>query len=121
MTEVFFLYYEEHDWAAHIEKAGYKIYYQGNSLVLHKESIATVKDSPFQIYYLHRGRMLFARRNTSGLNKLVSLTYLYSVSAIRNSIGFVSKRRFDLLLAFWKAVWWNLTHYRGVLSGLPQL
>lgn len=121
MTEVFFLYYEEHDWAAHIERAGYKIYYQGNSLVLHKESISTVKDSPFQIYYLNRARILFARRNTKGINKLISLLYLYFISAPRISIGFILKNRFDLTGAYLKAVWWNLTHYKEAKSGIPKL
>lgn len=41
MTEVYFLYYEEHDWAAHIQRAGYKLYYQPKSHILHKESLAT--------------------------------------------------------------------------------
>jgi hypothetical protein len=121
MTEVFFLYYEEHDWAAHIERAGYKIYYQGNSLVLHKESISTVKDSPFQIYYLNRARILFARRNTKGLNKLITLLYLYLISAPRITIGFIFKNRFDLMWAYWKAIWWNLTHYKEAELGIPKL
>lgn len=121
MTEVFFLYYEEHDWAAHIERAGYKIYYQGNSLVLHKESISTVKDSPFQIYYLNRGRILFARRNTKGFSGLITLLYLYFVSAPRITIGFILRKRFDLMWAYWKAVWWNLTHHKESVIGIPKL
>ncbi len=120
MTEVYFLYYEEHDWAAHIKKAGYKIYYQGKSLVYHKESISTVKNSPFQIFYLHRGRILFARRNNNGLTKLFSLMYLYFISAPRISLGFIFNKRGDLMWAYWKAVWWNWTHCKN-LKGLPQL
>jgi len=121
MTDIFFLYYEEHDWAAHIERAGYKIYYQGNSLVKHKEAISTVKDSPFQIYYLNRGRILFARRNTKGFKKAISLLYLYFISAPKISIEFILRKRFDLMLAYWKAVWWNLTHRKGIIYGLPKL
>ncbi|VAW27586.1 Glycosyl transferase, family 2, partial [hydrothermal vent metagenome] len=75
MTEKFFLYYEEHDWAEHIKKAGYKVYFQGKSLVLHKEAVSTVKESPFQIFYLTRGRILYARRNNHGLTKLLSFLY----------------------------------------------
>lgn len=121
MTEIFFLYYEEHDWAAHIERAGYKIYYQGNSLVLHKESISTVKDSPFQIYYLNRGRILFARRNTKGAKRLITLLYLYLVSGPRISLGYLSKKRPDLVKAYWKAVWWNITHRKNIVFGIPKL
>ncbi len=121
MTEIFFLYYEEHDWAAHIEKAGYKIFYQGKSLVLHKESISTVKDSPFQIYYLNRGRILFARRNTKGLSRFLTLVYLYFISGPRISIGFISRGRFDLFFAYWKSVWWNITHRKNIIFGIPKL
>jgi GT2 family glycosyltransferase len=120
MTEVFFLYYEEHDWAEHIKKAGYKIYYQGKSLVYHKESISTVKDSPFQIFYLHRGRILYARRNNKGLTKLLSLAYLYLISAPKISLEFLLKKRPDLMFAYWRAIWWNWTHHKNIY-GLSRL
>ncbi len=121
MTEVFFLYYEEHDWAEHIKKAGYKIYYQGKSLVYHKESISTIKDSPFQIFYLHRGRILYARRNNKGINKLLSLCYLYLISAPKISLELLlKKKRPELMLAYWRALWWNWTHHKNIL-GLPKL
>ncbi len=118
MTEVFFLYYEEHDWASRIKQAGYKIYYQGRSLVLHKESISTVKESPFQIFYLHRGRVLYARRNRKGFIKLLSLFYLYLIVLPKTVISYAIKGRFDLALAYLKAMWWNLSHFKGVHDNL---
>lgn len=114
MSEVFFLYYEEHDWAAHIKKAGYKIYYQGKSLVLHKESISTVKNSAFQIYYLTRGRVIFARRNSKGFTKLLSMLYIYIITIPKITLGYLLKGRFDLIHAFWRAMYWNLTHHKEV-------
>ncbi len=120
MTEVFFLYYEEHDWAEHIKKAGYKIYYQGKSLVLHKESISTVKDSPFQIFYLNRGRILYARRNSKGLNKLLSFFYMNLLAIPKTAITYALKRRLDLSRAVCKAGWWHFTHHKGLFS-LPKL
>jgi len=108
MSEVFFLYYEEHDWAARIEKAGYKVYFDGRSLVKHKESISTVKDSPFQIYYINRGRILFARRNNKGLVKFLSLLFLYGISMPKIILQYVLKGRSDLANAVLKSVWWNL-------------
>ncbi|MDP2723604.1 MAG: glycosyltransferase family 2 protein [Bacteroidales bacterium] len=121
MADVYFLYYEEHDWAAHIKKAGYKIYYCGASLVLHKESISTVKNSPFQIYYLTRGRMLFARRNTRGITKFLSILYLNFVTLPKITISFILKRRPDLVWAYWKAVVWNITHQKGIVFEMPKL
>lgn len=121
MADIFFLYYEEHDWAAHIKRAGYKTYYNGKSLVYHKESVSTGKDSPFKIYYLTRGRILFARRNTSGIKKVIALLYIYFITTPRISIGYIFKLRFDLVWAFWKAVWWNITHRSGTIFALPTL
>lgn len=116
MADIFFLYYEEHDWASRIKRAGYKIYYQGKSLVYHKESISTVKDSPFQIYYLTRGRVLYARRNTFGLNKFFSTIYIYLISVPKITIEYMLRGRFDLVKAFWRATYWNLTNFKRVYT-----
>jgi len=121
MAEVFFLYYEEHDWASHVKNAGYQIYYCGSSLVLHKESISTVKNSPFQIYYLTRGRILFARRNTHGYKKILSFLYLNFITLPKITFSFLIKRRPDLVWAFWKAVGWNITHQKGIVFEMPKL
>ncbi|MDA3943870.1 MAG: glycosyltransferase family 2 protein [Bacteroidetes bacterium] len=110
MSEVFFLYYEEHDWAARIEKAGYKIYFDGRSLVKHKESISTVKNSPFQLFYLNRGRILYARRNNKGIVKLLSILFLYGISMPKIMLQFLLKNRPDLAGAVLKSMWWNVTH-----------
>ncbi len=120
MTEVFFLYYEEHDWAEHIKKAGYKIYYQGKSLVLHKESISTVKESPFQIFYLTRGRLLYARRNNRGIIKILSMLYLNLVAVPKQIIHYLVQKRTDLARASFRAMWWHMTHYKNIY-GLPRL
>ena len=120
MTEVFFLYYEEHDWAKHIEKAGYKIYYQGKSLVLHKESISTVKESPFQIFYLTRGRLMYARRNTHGLKRIAAFSYLNLLALPKEVVVYILKKRVDLALAVFKAMGWHFTHYKGLYE-LPKL
>lgn len=114
MADIFFLYYEEHDWASRIKRAGYKIFYDGRSKVLHKESISTVKNSPFQIYYINRGRFLFARRNAKGLDKLLSALFLNFVTAPKITLEFLLKARFDLAKAFWRAIFWNMTHVKGI-------
>ena len=58
MTEIYFLYYEEHDWAEMVKRAGFKIFYQPKSYILHKESISTGKFSPLKTYYISRNRIL---------------------------------------------------------------
>ncbi|MEX0315067.1 MAG: glycosyltransferase family 2 protein [Allomuricauda sp.] len=110
MTEIYFLYYEEHDWAEMIKRAGYKIYYQTKSNILHKESISTGKFSPLKTYYISRNRILFARRNFKPLQLGISLLFQCLVSIPKNSLQFLLKKELQHFKAFWKAISWNLTH-----------
>lgn len=114
MTEIYFLYYEEHDWAEMVKRAGYKIYYQPQSYILHKESVSTGKFSPLKTYYISRNRILFARRNFKPIPLFISLLFQGLVSIPKNSIKFLVKREFGHLKAFWRAVAWNLTHGKTV-------
>ena len=112
MTEIYFLYYEEHDWAEMIKRAGYKVYYQPKSYILHKESLSTGKFSPLKTYYIARNRIVFARRNFKPVQLFVSLLFQTFVSIPKNTLTFLVKRQFQHLKAFWRAILWNLTHYR---------
>ncbi|KPM31195.1 Glycosyl transferase family 2 [Croceitalea dokdonensis DOKDO 023] len=110
MTEVYFLYYEEHDWAQMIKRAGYKIYYQPQSYILHKESLSTGKFSPLKTYYITRNRIVFARRNFKPIQLFVSLLFQAFVSIPKNIITFLFKRQFEHLSAYLRAIKWNLSH-----------
>ncbi len=110
MTEIYFLYYEEHDWAEMVKRAGYKIYYQPKSYILHKESVSTGKFSPLKTYYISRNRILFARRNFKPFQLFISLLFQSFVSIPKNTLMFIARREFEHLKAFWRAVSWNLTH-----------
>jgi GT2 family glycosyltransferase len=120
MTEVYFLYYEEHDWAEIIKRAGYKIYYQPNSYILHKESVSTGKNSPFKTYYLARNRMVFARRNLSGVTLFISIIFQLFISWPKNTIAFILQGRFLHLKAYCKGIFWNFLHYYSIKSN-PKL
>ena len=114
MADIYFLYYEEHDWCFRIKKAGYKVYYQANSLVFHKESISTGKDSPLKIHYISRNRILYARRNYNGFTFLLNLIYLSIIAIPKNSLMYLLKGKFTLFKAYWKGVFWNLTHFKNI-------
>lgn len=111
MTEIYFLYYEEHDWAEMIKRAGYKVYYQPKGFILHKESLATGKNSPLKTYYISRNRILFARRNFKGPHLMISLLFQALVSIPKNTLTFLLNGQTNHLIAFWRAVLWNLTHF----------
>jgi GT2 family glycosyltransferase len=110
MPEFFFLYYEEVDWCESIKKAGYKIFYVPSSRVYHKESMSIGKESVLKTYYLTRNRLLYMRRNTSGLKKLTWILFFLIFSIPKNALTFTLQRDMDRAKAFWKGLIWNLTH-----------
>jgi len=114
MTEIYFLYYEEHDWAQQIKRAGYKIYYQPESYILHKESLSTGKFSPLKTYYIARNRILYARRNFKPLQLCISLLFQCFVSIPKNMLVFLIKREYKHFKAFWNAILWNITHHKAI-------
>ncbi|MEO0571310.1 MAG: glycosyltransferase family 2 protein [Bacteroidota bacterium] len=114
MTEIYFLYYEEHDWAEQIKRAGYQVYYQPKSYILHKESLSTGKFSPLKTYYISRNRILFARRNFKPFQLMVSMFFQVFISIPKNTLVFASKREFKHVKAFWEAISWNLKNRKVV-------
>ena len=120
MTEVYFLYYEEHDWAEMAKRKGYKLYYQPASCILHKESVSTGKESPLMTYYMTRGRIIFARRNCSSFSLFISFLFQTFFSLPKNTLSLILQRKFKNLFAYWRAYIWNFTHYKGIRDN-PKL
>jgi GT2 family glycosyltransferase len=110
MPELFFLYYEEIDWCETIKRAGYKIYYVPASRVFHKESMSVGKNSTLKTYYLTRNRLLYMRRNSSGVSKLLAMAFFVLVSMPKNLITYLYQREIEHIKAFWRACLWNATH-----------
>ena len=110
MSYIFFLYYEEADWCARIKQAGYKIYYVGNSYILHKESVSTGKLSALKIYYQNRNRIVFMRRSQSGKDFYLALLYQLFVAIPKNAFKFLLKGKVSNFLAYYRAVGWHITH-----------
>jgi GT2 family glycosyltransferase len=110
MPENFFLYYEEMDWCERIKDAGYQVWIEPRAHILHKESISVGKNSPLKEYYLNRNRILFIRRNAPGEAALVFCLYFTLAVIPRNTLRYLATGRPDLASAFFKAIWWNLSH-----------
>lgn len=108
MSEAYFLFFEEFDWSLRMRKAGYTLYYEPASEVYHKESASIPRATPFREYYLTRARMLYARRNTGGLHRFVTCSYLSGVVLPQKFLLFLIKGRPDLSWAI----------FRGTFSGL---
>ncbi|HTF81421.1 MAG TPA: glycosyltransferase family 2 protein [Cytophagales bacterium] len=119
MPDIFFLYYEEHDWCEMIKRAGYKVKYVGQSKVYHKESVSVGRESPLKTYYMTRNRLLFMRRNYSGFPLVMSMLFFIFLAVPKNTIKFAMKSK-ALLSSFYKGITWNLTHFSN-LKYTPRL
>lgn len=110
MPEVYFLYYEEFDWCEQFKRHGYKIYYQYKSLIYHKESMTTGKNSPLKTYYITRNRILFMRRNVKLPARTIFVLYFIFLTIPKNTAQFLLKRESVHMKAFWNGIFWNLKH-----------
>ncbi|MFB6456063.1 glycosyltransferase family 2 protein [Chitinophaga sp. Hz27] len=108
MPEIYFLYYEEFDWCEMFRRKGYRIYYEPASLIYHKESMTTGKNSVLKTYYLTRNRILFMRRNVRWYQLSLFLLFFAFVTIPKNTLRYLLKREKDHLRAFWKGVIWNI-------------
>ena len=99
MPECFFLYYEELDWSMMFTRAGYEIWYDPCCTIYHKESKSTGLASPLKTFYTTRNRLLFVKRNMSGLSKCLSYLYIIGIVAPKDMLLFTLKGRFDLAKA----------------------
>lgn len=109
LYEGYFLYYEEYDFAERVRRAGYKIYYQPKSEIFHKESISTGKNSPLKTYYLNRNRVLFLRRNSSGITFLLAMIYFITISLPKNTAKYLFHKKH--LSALYRGLFWNISNF----------
>lgn len=104
----FFIYYEELDWSARITRAGYKIYYQSEAEIYHKESITMGKESSIKAYYHTKNRIYFMRRNFSKFQFIIFSFYLTFLIIPKSVLKYVLNGQYDHLKSFQKAILWNL-------------
>lgn len=114
MADVFFLYYEELDWAHRIRNAGYKIYYVHNSLIYHKESVSTGgRVSALRAYYMTRNRIMYLRRNITGFTYFLALLYQIFIAIPKNAVTSALKGGPKFIRAYNKAIFWHIYNIRA--------
>jgi len=107
--ESFFIYYEEWDWSARMQRAGYNIFYEGRATIYHKESITMGKKSSVKLYYHTRNRIMYMRRNCSNALQLGAFYAFFTFfTAPKAIITYTLKGQFPHLKSFFKGIAWNL-------------
>ena len=110
LDETYFMFYEEYDYCERIKKAGFDIFYNGKSYILHKQSMAIGKNSALKSYYMFRNRIYFSRKNFTGISKLLSVLYTFTVALPKNFISELVKGRSENSAAILRGSLWNLNH-----------
>lgn len=108
LPDIFFIYYEELDWSAHIRRAGYKVFYQPSALIYHKESITMGKESAMKAYFHNRNRILFMRRNTTLVQFMFFVLFYVTLALPKTVIKYMMKGQREHLKNFFKGLYWNL-------------
>ncbi len=110
IPELFFIYYEEHDWAQQARLHGFKMFYVGTSTIFHKASATAGINSPFQTYYMVRNRIMYLRRNVSSLALVSSMLFFLFFALPKNLLQYAIRRDVANIRAFLKGVLW---HFRN--------
>lgn len=108
LPDIFFIYYEELDWSAHIRRAGYKVFYQPSALIYHKESITMGKESPMKAYFHNRNRILFMRRNTTVTQFMFFVLFYLLLVVPKTIVKYSLKGQVEHLKNFFRGLYWNL-------------
>lgn len=102
MSEVYFLFYEELDWSIRFIKSGYELWYEPSAVVFHKECMTAKRGSSLRLYYMTRARLLFARRNTEQVRRVLACIYLTTIPLLKNTLCSIFYGKWSYLIALWK-------------------
>lgn len=104
MPELYFLYYEELDWSAAVQRAGYEMWYVPACAIYHKGSKSTGVFSALQVFYMTRNRLLYAWRNRTGMIRWLSIFYQLTVANSKACVLFLLKGKVNLVSACFRGI-----------------
>ena len=94
----FYLYYEETDWCARAQRAGFRLLYVPGTIVRHKVSATMGPDSLAVVFYMVRTKLLFIAKNGPGLARLWLLAKALLDTARTVCSGLIKGRRADAVV-----------------------
>jgi len=110
MPDFYFLYYEELDYCEAVKKAGFQLWYEAGSRILHKESMTVGKLSPLKSYYMNRNRVAFMRRHAQGWKKSFSIFWFMLISLPSQTLRYLLQGQRELILPMFRGAIWNFKH-----------
>ncbi len=98
MSLCYFLYFEELDWSVKAIRAGYHIWMEPESIVLHYGSKSVGNTSPLKIYYNTRNRLIFARETLPRKAAWRSFLFQLFFSLPKNCIKYIRLGQKELII-----------------------
>lgn len=106
MDERYFVYYDDSDFMYRAINHDLKILYTPATSLLHNESSSTGSQSPFQIYYMERNRLIFTKKHRP--NKI------FWFLVLQRFFAFSLKHIWTMPKVLWKA------ELSGIIDGIKQ-
>ncbi len=105
---IYFIFYEEADWAIRAEQAGYKILYIPKAVTYHDTKLPendTLRgkfgaDEPYRLYYIARNRLIFMKRY--GKNFPIFLIFFYPLGTLYYLYNLIKYKRPELFSSYLK-------------------
>lgn len=95
LPEQYFMYYEDVDFCAMLQEAGFKIYYTPKSVIYHKVSSSSGgEESPFSVYLNTKNRLRFMNKYKNKKGYLKGKAFFY-VTRVPILMKYVAKGRSD--------------------------
>lgn len=91
LPEAYFLYYEEYDWSEAFLRNGFELWYLPLTTVIHREGQTVGANSTVKQYYMTRNRLLFAKRNRTGIEFAVFFLYFIFMVFIKDLLMNINK------------------------------
>ena len=111
LSEEYFLYHEDTDYCCKVMKKGYKLFYYGKSVIYHKVSSSTGKNSDLYTYYYTRNRCILINNNLKVPFKQIAFLFYFSTRIVK--IIFKKKER-NMILQ-------GLKDYRDGIVGYKKI
>lgn len=109
LDDEYFAYYEESDFCRRAKISGSAVAVVRASTILHEGSVSVNRMSGLQEFFMMRNRILFIRKNSNPIQKLVAYPYSVFVYAFKRAARAVLYTQFPAL----KGVWLGLIYGFG--------
>ena len=112
LSQLYFMYYEEHDFTLRARQKGWDTYFCASSFIHHRQSVSIGLENPLKIYYLVRNRILFMRRFNNGLQLGLFLLYYLGLGFPKMLLKYLSKGKWRHIINMYKGLAWNLKNQK---------